>query len=218
MGSVKAPLATFQNLPMDKQERITAEALEEFSRKGYRGASINAMVQRLGIAKGSVFQYFGDKNGLFLFVFNRSMEMVKGYLRRVREETRDDDVFVRLEKTLLAGVEFIRKHPRLYTLYLKMLFETGIPLRNEMLLSLRRYSLEYLRSLLEAGKARGELRDDIDLEQTSFVLDAIMDRFLQAQTIRHLDAGLGLYEAPAAQAQQWVAGMVDFMRRGMGRT
>ena len=49
---------TFQNLPPHKQQRVLDEALSEFARRGYARASLNALVRRLGIAKGSIFQYF----------------------------------------------------------------------------------------------------------------------------------------------------------------
>ena len=115
-----------------------------------------------------------------------------------------------------AGVRFINEHPGLYALYLKMMFEASIPMRNEILLSLRESSLGYLKSLLEEGRERGELRPDIDLDQISFILDAVMDRFLQAQTIPHLDAGLGLYEVDDARAEEWVVNVIDFIRKGIG--
>jgi TetR/AcrR family transcriptional regulator len=209
------PLNTFQKLSAEKQERITRVALEEFSQKGYQGTSINVLVQRLGIAKGSIFQYFGDKKGLFYFVFSQAMHRVKDYLRTVRDQTVDEDVFSRLEKTMRAGVRFINKHPGLYALYLKMMFESSIPMRNDILRSLRENSLDYLKSLLEEGRERGELRPDLDLDQISFILDAVMDRFLQAQTIPHLDAGLGLYRVDEVLADEWIANVVDFIRKGI---
>ncbi|MGD8916938.1 MAG: helix-turn-helix domain-containing protein, partial [Syntrophobacterales bacterium] len=52
---------TFAKLPSEKQERVLDAAIEEFSRWGYDKASINRMVDRIGIAKGSIFQYFGSK-------------------------------------------------------------------------------------------------------------------------------------------------------------
>lgn len=210
------PLKTFQNLSKSKQDRITRIAIDEFSEKGFAGASINAIVQRLSIAKGSIFQYFGDKNGLFQFVFNSAMERVKNYLRTVRDQTADKDLFTRLEKTLMAGVVFIQDHPLIYKLYLKILFESKIPHRSEMLLSLREYSLEYIRSLLETAQKRGELRDDLNLDQASFVIDAVMDRFLQARTISHLDAGLGIYSADEADIRRRVSNLVEMIRLGIG--
>ena len=81
------PLHTFANLPAAKQDSVTRVCLEEFSENGYQRTSINTIVKRLGIAKGSIFQYFRDKEGLFLFVFNMSLEKVKGHLKQVREDT-----------------------------------------------------------------------------------------------------------------------------------
>lgn len=47
------------------------------------------MVNSLQIAKGSIFQYFGDKSGLFMYVFGVAMERVKNYLRDVRDSSAD---------------------------------------------------------------------------------------------------------------------------------
>lgn len=211
-------LKTFTNLDREKQDRILRVAVEEFGEKGYARASINAMVRRLGIAKGSIFQYFGDKEGLFRFAFSTATEMVKDYLRTVRDRTADDDLFTRLEATLLAGVLFLRKHPVVYRLYLRTLLENQLPYREIALSSLREYSLKYLRSLLEAAAERGEVREGLDIDQAAFVLDAVMDRFLQAQTVRHLDAGLGLHDCSEERARRWVRQLVDVLRRGIGRS
>ncbi len=208
-------LKTFQNLPVAKQRRITQAAVDEFSVKGYAGASINAIVKNLGIAKGSIFQYFGDKKGLFLFVFDHAMQMVKGNLKTVRESTREEDLFTRLEKTMLAGVLFLNEHPVIYKLYLTIMFESGIPFRTEILTSLRQYSVKYLRGLLEDAHRRGELREDLDLDKAGFLLDAVMDRFLQAQTTAHLDAGLGVYQCDMETARRWVTGLLAVMRTGV---
>lgn len=211
------PRGTFQNLSKDKRERITRAAVAEFGEKGYAGASINAMVDRLGIAKGSIFQYFGDKKGLFLFAFDTAMTRVKDYLRAVRDETRDQPLFERLRATLLAGVLFRMEHPLIYRLYLKILFEYDIPFRDDLLRSLREYSLEYLNTLLSDARNRGELREGLDLDKAAFVLDAVMDRFLQAQTVDHMDGGLGLYDCDARTARSWVDEIVEAMRVGIGR-
>jgi len=211
-----SPLKTFRNLSTDKQERITRIAVEEFGEKGYAGASINAIVSRLGIAKGSIFQYFGDKKGLFFFVFNRTTDMVRDYLRTARDQTADADLFTRVEASLLAGVMFFQRHPAIYRLYIKAMFEDDIPFRSEILRSVREYSLKYFRSLLEEARTRNELRPDLDLDRAAFVLDAIMDRFLQAQAIPHLDAGLGLYQCSEQTARQWIRELIAIFRCGLG--
>lgn len=205
----------FNNLPEEKKERILTVASEEFSQKGYAGTSINSIVGRLGIAKGSLFQYFGTKDGLFRFVFSHALERVKCNLRDVRDNTHRRDLSSRLNDTLLTGAWFIRKHPLLYRLYLQLLSDNTIPFRNDMLLALRQYSLEYIRSLLEEARQRGELADHVDLNRAAFMIDAVMDRFLQAQAVPYIDAGLGLFDGDMTDVQGWIEDMVQLIQKGV---
>jgi AcrR family transcriptional regulator len=214
--NLTVPLKTFHNLSEEKQQRICSIAIEEFSRNGFARASINTMVKRLQIAKGSIFQYFGDKNRLFLFAFQTAMDQVKRYLKTTRDNTREEDLFTRLEKILVAGIHFLKRHPTIFRLYLRVMFESAIPFREEVLLSLRRDSHDFLRSLLEQAKVRGEIRDGIDCDRAAFLLDAVMDRFLQARSVPHLDAGLGLFTCDQQTAEKWAVDIVDIIRFGVG--
>ncbi len=207
---------TFKKLESDKQQRILDTAVEEFASHGFRQASINRMVQRLGIAKGSIFQYFGTKEGLFQVVFDHAVELVRHSLRQVKQATAETDFFERLRQSLIAGVQFIDRHPRVYKIYLKMVFQEDFPLRAEFLQQVHLFSAEYLRPLVVAGVKNGTLRADLDVNTAVFFLDALMDRFLQAYCISFLDAGSGLYQAPQEEMERRVADFVELIRKGMG--
>ena len=43
-------------------------ALTEFADQGYQAASLNRMVAQAGIAKGSLYQYFPNKEGIFAYL------------------------------------------------------------------------------------------------------------------------------------------------------
>ena len=208
---------TFLNLPEDKRDRITAVAVNEFATRGYAGASINRMIGRLQIAKGSIFQYFGDKRGLFTYVFDVAMEMVKDYLRAVRDATAEEEITERLNRTLTAGIAFVNAHPLVYSLYLRIQFDRTTPFRDDNLSTLRTYSHTYLRSLLETARAHGELRDGLDLDQAAFLLDAVMDRFLQSLSMEHFDAGLGLYRMDRNRVEKWAREMIAVVGSGIAK-
>lgn len=214
MGNAR-PLKTFLNLPVSKQEKITLAAVREFGEKGYRSASINAMVKELGIAKGSVYQYFEDKSSLFLYVFADSMEKVKQYLKNVRSATVDQPVSLRLKKTLEAGVCFIEEHPSVYRLYVTFLNDDSMPMRQELLSALRHYSLEYIASLLESARDKGELKPETDLAKAGFIIDAVMDRFLLSRTEPHAACTAGIYSADKAGVMQWIDQIVTMICRGI---
>lgn len=60
------PTDTFFRLPAEKRARILDSAWSEFTAVPYAEASINRIVQTSHIPRGSFYQYFKDKNDLFL--------------------------------------------------------------------------------------------------------------------------------------------------------
>ena len=66
----------FENLEPDKQEAILRAAADEFSEKGFEAASINRIIKKSGMSKGSVYYYFEDKADLFATVLEKSTERI----------------------------------------------------------------------------------------------------------------------------------------------
>ena len=58
----------FDNLDAEKQERLFEAAADEFASHGFDGASLNRIIDRAGMSKGSLYYYFNDKNDLFATV------------------------------------------------------------------------------------------------------------------------------------------------------
>jgi AcrR family transcriptional regulator len=84
------PKETFLRLDESKKARFIAAALEEFAHNSYEQASITQLVKKLGIAKGSVYQYFEDKTDLWLYLKKYSEEIKLGYIQRLRREDYPD--------------------------------------------------------------------------------------------------------------------------------
>jgi TetR/AcrR family transcriptional regulator len=210
------PRNTFNKLDETKKNKILDAAVDEFSQHGFRQASVNRMVERIGIAKGSLFQYFGNKEGLFGVIFSYAVELVRQSLRQVKRDTADADFFQRIKESTLAGTRFINRHPRVYRIYLKMIFQEDFPLRAEFLQQVHLFSAEYLRPIVEAGVSRGDLRPDLDIDMAVFMLDALMDRFLQAYCVPFLDAGAHIYRAADSDLERKVDEFVNLLHLGMG--
>jgi len=210
-----AVLSTFRHLPADKQERVLTAALEEFANKGYHQASLNKVVAQAGIAKGSIYQYFPNKEGLFSFLFQQALVLVRRTLTAVKEETLEEKFFVRLEKSLQAGIRFLREHPRIYNFYLKIQYDKNVPFREEFLEAIRRYAAEYFGSLVRRAKARGELRPGVPEDAVLFLLDAVFDRFLQAAALPTLDVTLELHQASEDAVNRRIREIIDLLREGL---
>lgn len=74
----------FSKLDPAKQEQIRKAALREFAREGYERASTNNIVKEAGIAKGTLFYYFRNKQALFDYLVKYVINYVETeYLERV---------------------------------------------------------------------------------------------------------------------------------------
>ena len=63
-----------------KRSRIVDTAMKYFAENGYHAARVGDMAAALGIAKGSIFQHFGSKDGLFFEVYKRAVRSFPKYL------------------------------------------------------------------------------------------------------------------------------------------
>jgi AcrR family transcriptional regulator len=77
------PSKTFLNLPDSKRRLFIYLSLREFAGKDYDSASVSNVVREMGIAKGSVYQYFENKLDLWLYLKQHCDQLRLGYLRPV---------------------------------------------------------------------------------------------------------------------------------------
>lgn len=63
----------FDNLEPERQEQILSAAAAEFADRGYTGASVNRILEAVGLSKGVLYYYFEDKEDLFVTVLERAM-------------------------------------------------------------------------------------------------------------------------------------------------
>ena len=61
-------MVPFETLPEDKRLAILNAAFSCFGKNGYKKASVADIAVAAGISKASVFQYFGSKKNLYLYL------------------------------------------------------------------------------------------------------------------------------------------------------
>lgn len=75
---------TFYNLPADKQERIIEVTKKEFLKGSKKKITINTVIEKAGISRGSFYQYFDDKLDLVELVtdsmINKIIEFIQNEL------------------------------------------------------------------------------------------------------------------------------------------
>lgn len=87
---------TFYNLPEDKRQRIINAVIDEFANFETEKVSINRIVQKANVSRGSFYQYFDDKLDLVEVLIKSFVDMAIDDVRRA-VSTSDGDIFYTFE-------------------------------------------------------------------------------------------------------------------------
>jgi len=199
-----------------KRELIVDTAMRVFAERGYEGTKVDDVAARLGIAKGSIFQHFGSKAGLFFAVYRRAVAALPAWLD-APAEVRDQGFWATLVYWLDRTEHLVKDDWVPYRVTLIGNYGTDLKLKREInrfLLSEDPYgTLDFV----EFGIARGEVRTDLDPEMAASMIDWLAERLQDALVTAELDPGL-FHRHPnqpqrrAARIEQFA----DLLRRAIG--
>ncbi|MDQ8952187.1 TetR/AcrR family transcriptional regulator [Acinetobacter rudis] len=83
--------------PKEFEEDVIAEAaMKVFWQKGYAGTSIQDLVEGTGLGRGSLYNTFGSKYGLYEFSLKRYYEITADNIAILSEEGKAKDLILRL--------------------------------------------------------------------------------------------------------------------------
>src|SRR6201993_3251276 len=192
-----------------KRSRIVEAATLHFAEHGYHAARVGDIAIALGIAKGSIFQHFGSKDGLFFEVYKRAVRSFSRYLD-VPADVQQQGFFEILRYWLARTEHLVHEDWIPYRISLLGNYGTDLVLKREInrfLLSEDPYGTV---TFVRYGLERGELRDDLDLEMMVSIIDWMVERFQDALLTAELDPGLfrrqgELAEKKDARIQQFLA-------------
>src|SRR5246127_5203425 len=192
-----------------KRGRIIEAATKHFAEHGYHDARVGDIASALGIAKGSVFQHFGSKDGLFFEVYKRAVRSFSKYLD-APPEVRAAGFFEVLYYWLVRTEHLLREDWIPYRISLLGNYGTDLVLKREINRFLMTEDPYGTVAFVRFGLERGELRDDLDLEVMVSIIDWMVERFQDALLTAELDPGLfrrqgELAEKKDARIQQFLA-------------
>lgn len=175
------PKPTFLNLEEEKRSLIITAALEEFSERTFDEASVNTIVNRAKIAKGSLYQYFEDKVELYLYLIEIAGEKKLSYLEGCGSCMDAREFFECFAELMVRGCEFDMDNP----LHSKLLYRalTG-PLVDESLERMLAMNRSFMRTLLERGITKQQVRTDVDLDTMVFFLSSMTLEFAKLIAVK----------------------------------
>jgi len=203
------PKDTFFNLPEDKRTLICQVAIGEFAAHSFAQASINRIVARSGIAKGSFYQYFENKNDLFLYLLQSVEDEKLNYLAPIMRNPEQHDFFTLLRELSRSGIQFAVVHPQYAEISKKLLASKGTLIYEQVTEHTMPFGLEFFETLLENAITKGEVRADIDTKMFAYMI-ASMYALVIEYYLEHLGP------AYDEKMMETIDEFLDFLRHGLG--
>ena len=163
------------NRSLQKRNLILNAAMLHFAEHGYEAARVGDMANHLGIAKGSVFQHFGSKDGLFFEVYKSALRSLPPYLD-VPPDVKNAGFFAVVRYRLSLPEQFWEQYRVPYRIVLLGNYGSDISLKKRIARFVTTEDPLGAADFVKMGIERGELRADVDPVLLTSILECTFER------------------------------------------
>ena len=199
------PNQTFFNLPEDKRNSLLAIAIEEFADNDYSAASVSRIVERAGIAKGSIYQYSNDKQEMFVYLVEEASRRLLSDMVVGLTAAEDEDFFTHLRGQMRDTIRVNLANPQLSRLLLRST-QAPVAVREAMMKRLSVLSGDHLFQLVHYGIERGDLRAGLDPALVTTMLNGL---FRELGSYIMIKLNLDLDQADAIDVKSFDSPVVE---------
>jgi AcrR family transcriptional regulator len=163
------PKQTFLNLKEPKRKFITDAFLREFAVKTFDEASLTDVVKNLGIAKGSVYQYFDNKLDLFMYLIQECTTVKMNYVGLVKRKDYQD-YWIFFKALYEYGYQFDNENP-IHSHFLHNLINNlNSPSVNNLFDEMMKQTVSAFEKMVKYEIKSGHFRNDISPKIMGFTL------------------------------------------------
>lgn len=143
-----------------KRDRILRAAIRIFSLKGYFNSRISEIARLAGVADGTIYLYFKNKDDLLISLFEEKMgEVVADVRARVSE---GEDALARLRIFIRNHMELLIREAGLLEVIQVELRQSNKFMKEYVPVKFLEY-LDVISGILEEGKRQGIFRSDLNV-------------------------------------------------------
>ena len=178
---------TFRRLDPERQQAVIDAILEESGDKGPTSLNIKEVARRAEVSVGSLYQYFGNRDGLLDFAVALCVRYTIDLFNQYGPMLASLPLQDALRYYIMGGIEWGKTEAGL----VRFLGRAGYQGDPQMIESVVRpvadVMLEMTQAILTQAAARGEIRPDLDLEATARAVNATMIAVGDSQLLPYLN-------------------------------
>ena len=158
-----------KHLPADERRAVTVDAVVQLAaERNPSDITTTAIAKHMGVTQGALFKHFPTKDSILQAVMEWVAERL---MARVEAAACSASTpLAAIEAMFLAHVEFVAEHPGVPRMLFGELQRAELTAPKRMAQALVRRHGERLRTLVEDGKAAGEIAPNVDGEAAATLL------------------------------------------------
>ena len=206
---------TFRRLDPDRQRAVLRAILEEAAEVGPAALNIKRVAARAGVAVGSLYAYFGSRDGLLDFAIALSTRYSQDMFDAVRPYLAAVPLRDGLRMYLSGGMEWNQTQVGLVQFIGRAAYAGESDLTPRMVRPIAQTMRATIREMLQAAVERGEVRADLDLDATANILHVLTVVVGDSAILPYLEAYFQVTAADVPFTRS-VEAMIDLVMRGIG--
>lgn len=142
----------------DKRERILDAAERVFAAHGFYHAKVSEIAREAGVADGTIYLYFKNKEALLIALFESRMEEVTGRLQRATDAV--DDPSEKLRAFITTHLRMVKESPNLASVLTVELRQSSKFMKEHDNPHFAAF-LKLLATIVADGQTSGAFQDDV---------------------------------------------------------
>jgi AcrR family transcriptional regulator len=161
------------------EQALLKVALDEFSIFSFNEASINRIIHKAGISKGSFYYRFKTKYELYIHVLKEGSRKKWDFIRKEMEnrKTTDEDIFSQFLIQTELGIGFASAFPSWHRLAAKFSREKGTEIYDRALKDLGENDQSGFSGMIDTALERGELNPRYSREFLAAVMTVLFQNY-----------------------------------------
>ncbi|HSH52391.1 MAG TPA: TetR/AcrR family transcriptional regulator [Bacteroidales bacterium] len=197
----------------EREKELLEAALDEFTMKNYEEASLNNIIKKAGISKGTFYYHFRDKQSLYLYLLEHSVktkwEFINNRIKEYAESYEEKDIFEKFKLQARIGAEFATAFPKYHMLSKMFTKEKGNKIYEVAKDVLGKDTDESLEKMIYDAVDRGDFRNEFPRE---FMVKIISHLFMNFDEIFNSEEDFEL-----ERMLKNLDNYVDFIKYGLGK-
>jgi len=187
--------STFERLPEDKKQKIIKVCIDEFSANGYESTSTDVITEKAEISKGSLFYYFKNKKGMYLYIIKYVYDLLFQRFMKAFDEVQEQDFFERIKALIITKQKLTIQYYNETRLIMNALSNPPIALKKECediyKDNWKRYErlkdYVYKKELIHSENLRDNISAEISANFTAAILERLSERFFAMYSAGKID-------------------------------